>query len=61
MPKMDGAEVCRRLRERRASESYVYAILLTAQDGREDLLRAMEAGADDDLIKPFDELDLRPG
>ena len=61
MPKMDGAEVCRRLEERRASESYVYAILLTAKDGREDLLRAMEAGADDDLIKPFDELDLRPG
>lgn len=38
MPKMDGTEVCRRLRERHVCESYVYTILLTAKDGRGDLL-----------------------
>jgi len=59
MPKMDGTEVCRRLREQGASASYVYTILLTAKDNREDLLRAMEAGADDYLVKPFDELELK--
>lgn len=59
MPKMDGTEVCRRLRERQACESYVYTILLTAKDSRDDLLRAMEAGADDYLVKPFDELELK--
>jgi diguanylate cyclase (GGDEF)-like protein len=37
----------------------VYTILLTAKDGREDLLKAMEAGADDYLVKPFDELELK--
>jgi len=59
MPKMDGTEVCRRLRGQGASASYVYTILLTAKDNREDLLRAMEAGADDYLVKPFDELELK--
>ncbi|MGH9501974.1 MAG: GGDEF domain-containing response regulator [Terriglobales bacterium] len=59
LPKMDGTEVCRKLREQGASESYVYTILLTAKDSREDLLKAMEAGADDYLVKPFDELELK--
>jgi two-component system, cell cycle response regulator len=59
LPKMDGTEVCRKLREQGSSESYVYTILLTAKDSREDLLKAMEAGADDYLVKPFDELELK--
>jgi two-component system cell cycle response regulator len=59
MPKMDGIEVCRRLRERSARETYVYTILLTGKDSKGDLLKAMEAGADDYLVKPFDELELK--
>ena len=59
MPKLDGTAVCRELRERPAGESYVYTILLTAKDSRGDLLKAMEAGADDYLVKPFDELELK--
>jgi two-component system cell cycle response regulator len=59
MPKMDGTEVCRKLRAQGACESYVYTILLTAKDGQGDLLKAMEAGADDYLVKPFDELELK--
>ena len=59
IPKMDGTEVCRKLRERGACESYVYTILLTAKDAQGDLLKAMEAGADDYLVKPFDELELK--
>jgi len=59
MPKLDGTAVCRKLRERPTGESYVYTILLTAKDSRGDLLKAMEAGADDYLVKPFDELELK--
>lgn len=59
MPRMDGLEVCRKLRECRPGKSYVYTVLLTAKDGRTDLLQAMEAGADDYLVKPFDESELK--
>ena len=59
MPGMDGVEICKRLRERNVSDSYVYSILLTSKDSRADLLKAMEAGADDYLVKPFDEHELK--
>jgi two-component system, cell cycle response regulator len=59
MPGMDGVDLCRKLRSRSSSDSYVYIILLTAKDAKGDLLQAMEAGADDYLAKPFDELELR--
>ena len=53
MPRMDGPELCRRVRER-ASETYPYFIFLTALDQREHILTAMYAGADDYLEKPLD-------
>jgi diguanylate cyclase (GGDEF)-like protein len=53
MPRMDGPELCRRVRER-ASEVYPYFIFLTSLDQREHILTAMGAGADDYLEKPFD-------
>jgi two-component system cell cycle response regulator len=59
MPGIDGVEICRRLRERGASDSYVYSILLTSKGSRADLLKAMEAGADDYLVKPFDDQELK--
>src|ERR1700758_487663 len=59
MPGMDGVELCRKLRAEGASERYVYTILLTAKNSRADLLKAMEAGVDDFLAKPFDELELK--
>lgn len=59
MPGMDGLELCRKLRGRDSSESYIYIVLLTGKDARGDLLQAMEAGADDYLVKPFDELELK--
>ncbi len=58
MPEMDGPEVCRELR-RHSDRSYVYVLLLTARLEREDLLKGLEAGADDYLTKPFDALELR--
>ena len=51
MPEMDGAEVCRRIR---ASGKLVHVIMLTARDRKEDAVEALDAGADDYLVKPFD-------
>lgn len=52
MPGLDGTEVCRRVRERE-SPGYVYIILLTARCGREDIVKGLESGADDYMVKPF--------
>jgi diguanylate cyclase (GGDEF)-like protein len=51
MPGADGLTVCRTVRAREGA--YVYLILLTARDRREDMLAALDAGADDFLSKPF--------
>jgi diguanylate cyclase (GGDEF)-like protein len=53
MPSLDGIEVCRRLRERKAVP-YVYVLLLTARNGKDDVVQGMDAGADDYLTKPVD-------
>lgn len=49
MPALDGLEVCRRVR----AASGVPIILLTALDNEEDIIRGLDAGADDYLPKPF--------
>jgi diguanylate cyclase (GGDEF)-like protein len=58
MPGIDGVALCRRLR-RRDKRSYVYVILLTAKSLRKDIVKGLEAGADDYVIKPFDPHELR--
>jgi DNA-binding response OmpR family regulator len=50
MPEMDGWEVCRRLREL----SDVPIIFLTAKDDVRDVVRGLEMGADDYVVKPYD-------
>jgi two-component system cell cycle response regulator len=59
LPEVDGVEICRRLRSRPADEPYTYTILLTAKNGKHEMLEAMDAGADDFLAKPFDPLELK--
>ncbi|MBZ5562315.1 MAG: diguanylate cyclase [Acidobacteriia bacterium] len=58
MPGMDGLELCRKVRERGAGP-YTYILLLTAKGQKEDIVRGIEAGADDYLTKPFDVQELR--
>ena len=57
MPEVDGLSVCREVRRR--PEPYVYVILLTARDRREDMVAALDAGADDFLTQPLDTVELR--
>ncbi|MCW5591959.1 MAG: response regulator transcription factor [Burkholderiales bacterium] len=50
LPRMDGFEVLRRLRQRR---SKVLVIILTARDSPGDRVKGLDLGADDYLVKPF--------
>ncbi len=59
LPDLDGIELCGRIRQAGASAPYVYVILLTSNEGRQNMLNAMQAGADDYLAKPFDEHELK--
>lgn len=53
MPEIEGIEVCRRLREL-DTQKPVYVILLTSQNEKENIVRGLDAGADDYIIKPFE-------
>ncbi len=55
LPKLDGFEVCRRLR---ASDNLVAIILLTARDEDMDKILGLELGADDYMTKPFNPREL---
>jgi two-component system, cell cycle response regulator len=59
LPDINGIELCRRIRQSSSVNSYSYVILLTGKDAQNDVLEAMQAGADDYLVKPFNELELR--
>lgn len=59
LPGMDGIELCRRIRALGANGAYVYTVMLTAKDRKQDLLTAMAAGADDYIAKPVDPSELR--
>ena len=56
MPGMDGFEVCRRLRDDDASR-FLPIVMVTAS-GEQEKLAAIEAGADDFIVKPFDHSEL---
>ncbi len=58
MPNVDGLELCRKIREIKKSD-YTYFIILTAKERKEDVVKGLEAGADDFLIKPFHQEELK--
>ncbi len=55
MPEMDGLEICKRVKQ---VQWPVYIIMLTCHESREDLVRALEAGAHDYISKPCDPREL---
>ncbi|MBV9135232.1 MAG: response regulator [Chloroflexi bacterium] len=56
MPRVEGPELCRRVRE--SSAPYAYFIMLTALGDQQHHLTGRKSGADDYLAKPFDMEDL---
>jgi DNA-binding response OmpR family regulator len=59
MPEMDGLEVTRVIRKWPLATAKLYIILLTAKNEKPDVVKALEAGADDYLTKPFHADELR--
>jgi two-component system cell cycle response regulator len=57
MPDMDGFEVCQRLKSDPAT-SHIPVVMVTALDHVSDRIRGLEAGADDFLTKPVNDLQL---
>ena len=58
MPEMDGLELCQKVREAQLP-NYVFMILLTSKDRKEDAIVGFEAGVDDYIVKPFNPDELR--
>lgn len=56
MPVVDGLDLCRAIRRREGG--YVYAILLTSHGSSAAIVTGMSAGADDFIVKPFNQAEL---
>jgi two-component system chemotaxis response regulator CheY len=60
MPNLDGVELCKRIRRiDQTGYNYIYFILLTTKTDKRDLITGLESGADDFIVKPFDQEELR--
>lgn len=57
MPQMGGVALCEKIRAKQ-TPGYVYIILVTSKEEKQDLVRALDAGADDYIIKPYDKGEL---
>jgi two-component system, OmpR family, alkaline phosphatase synthesis response regulator PhoP len=57
MPKLNGFEVCKRIRED-SEISSTKVVMVTAKDQRKDELKGMDIGADDYIMKPFEPSEL---
>ena len=58
MPGLTGPEVCRNVRATHR-EPYTYILLLTSKNTKTETIEGLEAGADDYVVKPFDEQELK--
>jgi len=58
MPGLSGLEICRRVAGGERIP-YIYLILLTSKDNKDDIVAGLEAGADDYIAKPFHEEELK--
>lgn len=58
MPVMDGLTLCRMIRTS-GHAGYIYFIMLTGKDKKEDIIDGLKAGVDDYVVKPFDRSELQ--
>jgi two-component system, cell cycle response regulator len=58
MPRLDGLEVCRRIRKMKISDP-PYVIILTSKGEKLDIVRGLEAGGNDYISKPYDNAELQ--
>lgn len=58
MPEIDGVEVCRRIKSEH-SYRFSYIIMLTAKNQSDDIAQALDLGADEYIVKPFQPVELR--
>jgi two-component system cell cycle response regulator len=58
MPHMTGPDVCRKVREKRR-EPYTYLLLLTSKNTKDETVEGLDAGADDYIVKPFEQNELK--
>ncbi len=58
MPGLSGVELIQRIRQA-GGTNYVYVIMLTSRSDKSDIVKGIEAGADDFVSKPFDREELR--
>ena len=58
MPGLEGPDVCKTIKNS-SSEHFTYIVLLTAKTQKEDIVTALEAGADDYITKPWDAAELK--
>ena len=57
MPEMDGVELCREIRAQMDSD-YIYLFLVTAKSSKDEIVKGLEGGADDYLVKPIEPAEL---
>jgi two-component system, cell cycle response regulator len=57
MPELDGPGVCREVRKH--DQHYIHILVLTSKNSKRDVVEALEAGANDFLVKPFDSEELK--
>jgi DNA-binding response OmpR family regulator len=57
MPKMDGFEVCKKVR-RNPETAHIPIFLITALDDRDSKIKGIDSGADDYISKPFDRIEI---
>ena len=58
MPEINGLELCKAIREDQA-QGYVFIIILTCMDSKDDIVVGLESGADDYLSKPYNQAELK--
>ncbi len=59
MPNMDGLELCQKIKSQQHGLPFIYTILLTSKNTKDDIVTGLDAGADDFLTKPVQPEELR--